>query len=89
MTEGPWVVGKAYLIRTVTMIQTGRLVAVYDKELVLEEAAWVADTGRFNDALSKGTLNEIEPFPDGPVIVGRGAICDAAIWSHPLPRKQK
>ena len=89
MSEGPWVVGKAYLIRTVTMIQTGRLVAVYDKELVLEEAAWVADTGRFNDALSKGTLNEIEPFPDGPVIVGRGAICDAAIWSHPLPRKQK
>ena len=89
MTEGPWVVGKAYLIRTVTMIQTGRLVAVYDKELVLEEAAWVADTGRFNDALSKGTLNEIEPFPDGPVIVGRGTICDAAIWSHPLPRKQK
>ena len=89
MNEGPWVVGKTYLIRTVTMIQTGRLVAVYDKELVLEEAAWVADTGRFNDALSKGTLNEIEPFPDGPVIVGRGAICDAAIWSHPFPRKQK
>ena len=89
MSEGPWVVGQAYLIRTVTMIQTGRLVAVYDKELVLDDAAWVADTGRFYDALSKGTLNEIEPFPDGPVIVGRGAICDAAIWSHPLPRKQK
>ena len=89
MNEGPWVVGKTYLIRTVTMIQTGRLVAVYDKELVLEDAAWVADTGRFYDALSKGTLNEVEPFPDGPVIVGRGAISDAAIWSHPLPRKQK
>lgn len=72
-----WVIGKAYLIRTVTMIQTGRLVKVTDKELVLEEAAWIADTGRFSDALVTLNFNEVEPFPDGLVIVGRGAIIDA------------
>ena len=71
-----WVVGKCYLIRTVTMIQTGRLVKVTDKELVLEEAAWIADTGRFSDALVSLNFNEVEPFPDGLVFIGRGAIID-------------
>lgn len=45
-SDGPWNVGANYLIRTVTMIDTGRLVDVGPQELVLEEAAWIADTGR-------------------------------------------
>lgn len=73
----PYQVGKVYLIRTVTMIQTGRLVQVTPQELVLEDAAWIADTGRFADALAKCEFDEVEPFPDGQVIVGRGAIVDA------------
>ena len=36
---GPWEIGKNYLIRTVTMIDTGKLVAVTAQELVLESAA--------------------------------------------------
>jgi len=84
----PWVVGKCYLIRTVTMTNTGRLVAVTDNELVLEDAAWVADTGRFYSALKTGDLNEVEPFI-GRVIVGRGAIVDATEWMHELPKEQK
>lgn len=74
---GPWEVGKIYLIRTVTMIDTGRLVAVGPQELVLEDAAWIADTGRFADALRKAEFGEVEPFPDGRVIVGRGSVIDA------------
>ena len=84
----PWKLGKNYLIRTVTMIQTGRLVAVTDKELVLENAAWIADTGRFADALESGKFDEVEPFPDGQVIIGRGAIIDA-IQISVTPREQK
>ena len=72
-----WDIGSCYLIRTVTMIQTGRLVRVTPQELVLHEAAWIADTGRFADALRSLDFLEVEPFPDGPVIVGRGAIVDA------------
>ena len=87
-TDSPWQVGKIYLIRTVTMIQTGRLVAVGDKELVLEDAAWIADTGRFADALKTGKFNEVEPFPDGKVIVGRGAVIDAVEITM-APREQK
>ena len=86
--DHPWCIGKNYLIRTVTMIQTGRLVAVTQQELVLEDAAWIADTGRFANALKTGKFDEVEPFPDGQVIVGRGAIVDA-IQISVTPREQK
>jgi hypothetical protein len=75
--SNPYKIGANYLIRTVTMIDTGRLVEVTDHELVLEDAAWIADTGRFSDALRRCDFNEIEPFPSGRVIVGRGAVVDA------------
>lgn len=84
----PWEIGSIYLIRTVTMIDTGRLVAVTEHELVLEEAAWIADTGRFADALKKAEFNEVEPFPTGQVIVGRGALIDAVKIAS-APRSQK
>lgn len=85
----PWRLGEQYLIRTVTMFQTGRLAYVGEHELLLEDAAWIADTGRFGDALAKGTLNEVEAIPDGHLIVGRGSIVDASLWKHPLPRETK
>ena len=70
-------VGESYFIRTVTHYFTGRLIWVGEKEIVLEEACWVSDTGRFNEFLSKNTFNESEPFPkSSQVIVGRGAIID-------------
>lgn len=83
----PYIIGHKYLIRTVSMTLLGRLSAVYKKELVLKDASWVADTGRFHKALADGTLNEVEPFPDGGVIIGRGAIIDCAQWAHELPRE--
>ncbi len=86
--DHPWEIGKIYLIRTVTMIDTGRLVAVTDQELVLEDAAWIADTGRFSDSLKKCEFNEVEPFPDGRVIIGRGSVIDAVQVSK-LNRSQK
>ena len=85
---GPWEIGAIYLIRTVTMIDTGRLVAVTDQELVLEDAAWIADTGRFSDALKKSEFGEVEPFPNGRIIVGRGSVIDA-VQINVAPRSQK
>ena len=83
-----WEIGENYLIRTVTMIDTGRLVAVTEHELVLEDSAWIANTGRFSDALEKAVFEEVEPFPDGRVIIGRGSVVDAVRIGR-LPRKQK
>jgi hypothetical protein len=86
--KGAWVIGEQYLIRTVTMMQTGRLVYIDNHELVLEDAAWIADSGRFSDALKNGSFNEVEPF-DSEVIIGRAAIVDAAPYKNKLPRSQK
>lgn len=73
----PFEVGAIYLIRTVTMIDTGRVVAASNRWIVLEDAAWIADTGRFSDAVAKADFNEVEPYPDGRVIVSAGAVVDA------------
>jgi len=79
-------VGKNVFIRTVTMHFTGKLVRVTDGELVLKDAAWVADSGRFHQALVTGDLHEVEPYPDGEVVVSRGGIIDVSVWNHALPR---
>jgi hypothetical protein len=84
----PWRIGAIYLIRTVTMIDTGRLAEVTPTELVLEDAAWIADTGRFSDSLKSCEFGEVEPFPDGRVIIGRGSIVDA-VEVKTSPRTQK
>ena len=86
----PFEIGTAYLIRTVTHIDIGVVKAVGDKELVLSECSWIADTGRYHDTLVKGVkgLNEVEPYVND-VIIGRGSIIDATVWPHDLPREQK
>lgn len=76
--DSHWRIGEVYFLRTVTMAHTGRLVKVTPNELVMTDAAWIADTGRFSDALASETFSEVEPFPAGePVIVGRGSLVDA------------
>lgn len=82
-------VGKCVFIRTVTMFLVGKLVHVTSGELVLKDAAWVADSGRWAQALATGVLSEVEPFPDGDVVVARGGVIDCCVWSHPLPRTVK
>lgn len=82
------VIGKAYLVRCVTHYYTGRLVGLTPSELILDDAAWIADTGRFATALKTGALNEVEPFVN-PVIINRGSMVDATEWPHALPRDQK
>ena len=86
--EHPYKIGQKYAIRTVTMIYVGKLKSVFHNELLLTDCAWVADTGRFYNFLKDGTLNEVEPMP-GEVVVGRGAIVDAAVWIHDLLKVQK
>ena len=87
-THQPYEIGKNYLIRTVTMIDTGRIVMVTPQEIVLEDAAWIADTGRFADALKSCDFSEVEPFPAGRVIINRGAVIDA-VQIKALVRSQK
>lgn len=89
--HGPfWKLEQAYFIRTVTHHLTGRLVAIDEHELTLIDAAWIADDGRYANAIKDGTLNEVEPYPPGVLVaVGRGSIVDATRWAHSLPSVQK
>ena len=88
-SSAPYEVGKNYLIRTVTMILTGRVVSVGPQEIVLTDAAWIADTGRYAGAVANAEFSEVEPYPDNQeVIVGRASVIDATQIKS-LPRKQK
>lgn len=74
----PWVIGKSYHIETVTKYFTGILLMVTEQELLIGEASWVCETGRFNEYISGSNPNENEPFTrDTPVIIGRGSLIDA------------
>jgi hypothetical protein len=86
--QSPIRVGNSVLIRSVTHYYTGKIVLVSRDEIVLTEAAWIADTGRFSEAFKTGVFSEIEPYPSA-VTVGRGAVCDVTDWPHSLPREVK
>ena len=84
-------IGKCYVIRTVTMYVTGKVVAVGGHEILLENAAWIADAGRYADFLKDpvSVAKEVEPYPDGcRAGVGRGSICDFCEIKE-TPRSQK
>ncbi len=88
-SENPFNIGANYFIRTVTHHLTGKLVGVTQQELVLENAAWIADDGRLTEALATCKFNEVEIFPtNSKVIVGRGSLIDAVeITSIPTSQK--
>ena len=80
-------VGKSYLFRTVTMIYTGRIKEMRGDEILLEDAAWIPDTKRWNNTLQEEDFNEIEPYIR-PVILWRGGMLDCTeIKKLPLSQK--
>lgn len=85
--ECPFTPGSAYLIRTVTHYWVGRVDKVVGDFLVLGDASWVADTGRYGEATTADALNEVEPT--GRAIVGLGSIVDARDWAGSLPTDAK
>ena len=88
--KNPLRAGNNVFIRTVTHYYTGHVEAVSKTEILLSTCAWIADTGRFADALKLGKFNEVEPYPaDNIVSVERGGVVDTSDWKHPLPTEQK
>lgn len=79
--------GKSFFIRTVTYHLVGKVVKQDKNFLLLKDASWVADSGRFMNAIKNGKLDEVEPV--GDAIVNMNAITDAFPWNHALPTEQK
>jgi hypothetical protein len=92
----PFTEGQSYFIRTVTYHCVGRVVAVFGARksgngmgafVQLTDASWVADSGRFAQAIKDGTLNEVEPV--GAMYVAIASVVDVFPWVHVLPTQQK
>ena len=83
-------VGKNVIVRTVTMIYTGKNVIVTSSDLVLVECSWIPETERFMKFVAEGAVKECEPYPDGlQVFINRGALLDMCELRKDLPRSQK
>jgi uncharacterized membrane protein len=80
-------VGGRWFIRTVTFHLVGNVVRRAGSFLVLKDASWVADSGRFMQAIKDGSLSEVEPV--GEAVVSIASIVDAFPWKHALPTDQK
>lgn len=80
-------IGEKFYFRTVTYHLTGRVKTIIGNILELENAAWIADSGRFMNAIKEGVLNEVEPV--GMAYINIDTVTDFFPWKHSLPEKQK
>jgi len=80
--------GENVFVRTITYHYTGRLIAFDGATMRLADAAWIAASGRFADALTSGEFSEVEPYP-GDVFLNAAAVVDVSVWGHDLPRTQQ
>ena len=80
-------VGEKFYFRTVTYHLTGRVKKVIGSILELENAAWIADSGRFMACIKNGTVNEVEPV--GRAYININSVTDFFPWKHKLPEDQK
>ena len=79
-------VGEKFFFRTVTYHMTGRVKKVIGSIIELENAAWIADSGRFMNCIKEGKVNEVEPV--GRAYININSITDFFPWKHALPEKQ-
>lgn len=80
-------VGEKYFFRTVTYHSVGEVVKIVGKFAQLKNASWVADSGRFMNAIKEGRLNEVEPV--GNMFINLDSVVDFFPISWPLPTEQK
>jgi hypothetical protein len=77
--------GKKYFIRTVTFHWVGQVEAIENGWVQLSNASWVADSGRFHEAIAEGTLSEVEKV--GDAFVNLATATDIIPWKHALPTR--
>lgn len=80
-------VGKKFFFRTVTYHLVGKVEKIIGNIAELSEASWVADSGRFMNAIKDGTLDEVELV--GKAFINLNSLVDFFPFNHPLPTEQK
>lgn len=79
-------IGHNFFFRTVTYHLIGKVTKRIGLFLQLEEASWIADSGRFMNAIKEGSLNEVEPV--GQAFLNLESVTDFFPWKHKLPTEQ-
>lgn len=80
MNDAPFEKNKTYLVRTVTMINVGKVKNITRHFVTLTNAIWVADTGKFGDCLkAPDKFNEVETFHKD-VHINLQSIVDFTEW---------
>lgn len=80
-------VGKKFFFRTVTYHILGKVEKIIGSIVKLSTASWIADSGRFEQAIKEGKLDEVEPLGDW--FINLNSLTDFGEWRHDLPTKQK
>ena len=70
--------GYSVVIRTVTYHYAGRVKSVDEGRVLLKDASWIADSGRWSEFLKTGEANEVEMYTN-PVSVSLASIVD---WTN-------
>ena len=75
--------GQCYFVRTITDYWIGRLVEVGPLHVTLENAAWIASTGRLSDFVKNGKADNMEVEPVGTIMC---SLSGSAVlpWPHKL-----
>src|SRR3990167_2840825 len=80
-------IGEKIFFRTVTYHLVGEVKSMVGRFASLKNASWVADSGRFMNAIKDGTLEEVEPV--GDAFLNLDTVVDFFPWKHELPTQQK
>ena len=80
-------IGKQFFFRTVTYHMVGKVVKIVGKFAQLEKASWIADSGRFSQAVKTGSFSEVEPV--GTCWVNLDSVTDFFPANYNLPTEQK
>jgi hypothetical protein len=82
-------IGKDIFIRTITHHYTGRVISTTKMTMTLNNAAWIADDGRFSESMKDSNkLEEVEMYTN-PVVINLYSILDCTLLSGPLPQETK
>lgn len=83
----PYIIGKKYIIRTVTMVNVGQITDIIGNFIVMRDAVWVSDTGRWSECLAKADgFQEVEPFKND-IHININSIIDSSIYDFQMPKK--
>jgi len=80
-------IGKKFFFRGVTYHLLGKVKKKVGSFLMLEDASWIADSGRFMQTIKEGIVKEVEPV--GEAFINLEAVVDFFPWIHELPTVQK